>query len=86
MAVGAVGSARRDQEADRLAHAREIRDSVLRVECLKCVRLVAIEREEALRRFDGNSLWKLVAVRLLGDGCAHRTGRHEEDGCWPDFR
>jgi bifunctional enzyme CysN/CysC len=18
--------------------------------------------------------------------CRHRTGRHEEDGCWPDFR
>lgn len=64
----------------------EIRTPELRVECLKCFRIVTLSREEALRRHDGNSLWKLVAVRLLGDGCAHRTGRHEEDGCWPDFR
>lgn len=64
----------------------EIRASVLRVECLKCFRVVQIAREEALRRYDGGSLWKEVAMRLLGDGCAHRTGRHEEDGCWPDFR
>ena len=64
----------------------EIRSSELKLECLKCFRVVAISREEALRRYDGNSLWKLVAARLLGDGCAHRTGRHEEDGCWPDLR
>lgn len=64
----------------------EIRASILRVECLKCFRVVQIAREEALRRYDGGSLWKEVAVRLLGDGCQHRTGRHEEDGCWPDFK
>jgi hypothetical protein len=52
----------------------------------ECFRVVRIAREEALRRYDGNSLWKLVAVRLLADGCAHRTGRHEEGGCWPDLR
>jgi hypothetical protein len=23
---------------------------------------------------------------LLDDGCQHRSGRHEEDGCWPDWR
>lgn len=64
----------------------EIRSSELKVECLKCFRVVAISREEALRRYDGGSQWKMVALRLLADGCAHRTGRHEEDGCWPDFR
>lgn len=64
----------------------EIRSSELKVECLKCFRIVTVSREEALRRYDGNSLWKLVAALLLGDGCAHRTGRYEEDGCWPDFR
>jgi hypothetical protein len=21
----------------------------------------------------------------LDDGCQHRTGRHEEDGCWPEW-
>lgn len=65
---------------------REIRQQTLRVACLKCFRAVEISHEEALRRYDGGSLWKMVALRLLADGCAHRTGRHEEDGCWPDFR
>ncbi|WP_256805741.1 hypothetical protein [Bradyrhizobium sp. Bra64] len=64
----------------------EIRAAVLKVECLKCFRVVQLAREEALRRYDGGSLWKEVAMRLLADGCAHRTGRHEEDGCWPDLR
>ncbi|WP_245428156.1 hypothetical protein [Bradyrhizobium sp. MOS003] len=64
----------------------EIRASVLRVECLKCFRVVEISRENALKLYDGGSLWKDVATRLLADGCAHRTGRHEEDGCWPDLR
>jgi hypothetical protein len=63
----------------------EIRASVLRVECLKCFRVVQLTREEALARYDGGSLWREVAMRLLADGCAHRTGRHEEDGCWPDL-
>ena len=53
----------------------EIRASELRVECLKCFRVVAITREEALRRYDGGSLWKEVAMRLLADGCTSRTGR-----------
>jgi hypothetical protein len=30
--------------------------------------------------------WKDVGNRMLADGCEHRTGRVEEDGCWPDFR
>lgn len=64
----------------------EIRASVLRVECLKCFRVVQIAREEALNRYDGGSLWREVAMRLLDDGCMSRTGRHEEDGCWPDLR
>ena len=29
--------------------------------------------------------WKDVAQRLLDDTCQKRTGRHEEDGCWPGF-
>lgn len=39
-----------------------------------------------MTRFDVGSLWKEVAMRLRADGCMSRTGRHEEDGCWPDFR
>lgn len=64
----------------------EIRASVLRAECLKCFRIVEIAREDALKLYDGGSLWKEVAMRVLADGCTSRTGRHEEDGCWPDFR
>ncbi|CUT14511.1 hypothetical protein BF49_5591 [Bradyrhizobium sp.] len=81
--------------ADRRAETRrpradrtlaQIRATELKVECLKCFRVVAITREEALARYDPGSLWRAVALRLLGDGCQHWTGRHEEDGCWPDFR
>ncbi len=64
----------------------EIRSEDLRVECLKCFRVVTLSRTEALQRYDPGSTWKAVAVRLLADGCAHRTGRHEEGGCWPDLR
>lgn len=32
----------------------EIRSSELKVECLKCFRIVTVSREEALRRYDGN--------------------------------
>ncbi|WP_368507702.1 hypothetical protein [Bradyrhizobium lupini] len=64
----------------------EIRSEDLRVECLKCFRVVWLTRAEALQSYDPGSLWKEIAVRLLADGCMHRTGRHEEDGCWPDFR
>lgn len=64
----------------------EIRQQTMRVACPKCFRAVEISREEALSRYDPGWEWKLVAVRLLSDGCTQRTGRHEEDGCWPDFR
>lgn len=29
--------------------------------------------------------WKDVGQRLLDNTCTQRTGRHEEDGCWPTF-
>ncbi|TWI70423.1 hypothetical protein IQ16_03596 [Bradyrhizobium huanghuaihaiense] len=64
----------------------EIGSSELKVECLKCFRVVRIARDDAMTRFDVGSLWKEVAMRLLADGCMSRTGRHEKDGCWPDFR
>ncbi|MGY4467652.1 hypothetical protein ACVWWK_003361 [Bradyrhizobium sp. LB9.1b] len=80
----------RSQGGDQKPFARrtlaEIRASELRVECLKRLHIVEIERAEALRRYDGGSLWREVAMRLLADGCMHRTGRHDEDGCWPDLR
>jgi hypothetical protein len=32
-----------------------------------------------------HAIWKDVGKRLLDDGCQVRTGRLEEDGCWPRF-
>jgi hypothetical protein len=49
------------------------------------MRIVRIRREEAIRLYGAGSIWRSVGQRLLDDGCRHRTGRHEEDGCWPDF-
>jgi hypothetical protein len=52
--------------------------------CIAHLRAVD-KRADAIARFDVGSLWKHVATHLLADGCQHRTGRHEEDGCWPEF-
>ena len=40
---------------------------------------------DAVRLYGGNAVWKDVAQRLLDNTCQHRTGRHDEDGCWPAF-
>jgi hypothetical protein len=73
----------RPSPARRLA---DIRGDLLRVECLRCFRVVEIAHTDAVRLYGGEATWKDVGRRLLDDGCEHRTGRHEEDGCWPDFR
>jgi hypothetical protein len=64
----------------------EIPREVLRVECSRCFRIVEIQRLDAIRLHGAHSTWREVAQRLLDDGCQHRTGSHEDDGCWPDFR
>jgi hypothetical protein len=61
----------------------EIQRHVLRVSCRRCERTVEIQTVDAVRLFGGNAIWKGVAQRLLDDTCQQRTGRHEEDGCWP---
>jgi hypothetical protein len=63
----------------------EIQRHVLRVTCQRCERIVEIQTADAVRLFGGNAIWKDVAQRLLDDTCQQRTGRHEEDGCWPGF-
>jgi hypothetical protein len=76
-------------ETNRPSPARalgEIRSDLLRVECLRCFRTVEIARADAVRLYGADARWKDVGGRLLADGCEIRTGRHEEDGCWPDFR
>lgn len=64
----------------------EVRSELLRVECLRCFRIVEIQRLDAVKLYGPDAAWKDVGRRLLDNGCQHRTGRHEEDGCWPDFR
>lgn len=63
----------------------EIQRYVLRISCRRCGRTVEIQTADAVRLYGGNAPWKDVAQRLLGDTCQQRTGRHEEDGCWPAF-
>jgi hypothetical protein len=63
----------------------EIQRHVLRVSCRRCQRTVEIQTLDAIRLYGGKAVWKDVAQRLLDDTCQQRTGRHEEDGCWPGF-
>jgi hypothetical protein len=64
----------------------EITREMLRVECTRCMRIIEISRLNAVRLFGPHAVWKDVGLDLLARGCEHRSGRHEEDGCWPDFR
>jgi hypothetical protein len=63
----------------------EIPRHLLRVECLRCRRTVEIQKADALRLYGPHAVWKDIGNRLLNDGRQHRTGRHEEDGCWPSW-
>ncbi len=63
----------------------EIQRHVLRVSCRRCERIVEIQTADAVRLYGRNAVWKDVAQRLLDNTCQQRTGRHEEDGCWPAF-
>ncbi len=63
----------------------EIQRHLLRISCRRCERTVEIQTLDAIRLYGGNAVWKDVAQRLLDNTCQQRTGRHEEDGCWPAF-
>ena len=63
----------------------EIQRHVLRVSCRRCERTVEIQTADAVRLYGGSAILKDVAQRLLDNTCQQRTGRHEEDGCWPGF-
>jgi hypothetical protein len=58
---------------------------LLRVECARCARCVEIQRLDAVKLYGPHAVWKDVGQRLLDDGCQVRTGRHEKDGCWPEW-
>ena len=66
-------------------HLVEIQRHVLRVSCRRCNRTVEIQTVDAVRLYGANAIWKRVAQQLLDDTCQQRTGRLEEDGCWPAF-
>jgi hypothetical protein len=63
----------------------EIRRHVLRVSCARCDRTVEIQKADSIRLYGQTAVWNEVGQRLLDDTCQVRTGRHEEDGCWPSF-
>lgn len=63
----------------------QIPSHLLRVGCRRCGRTVEIQKADAARLYGPDALWKTVGQRLLDNTCTQRTGRHEEDGCWPTF-
>lgn len=64
----------------------EIPRHVLRVTCQRCDRVVEIQKADAVRFFGQHAIWKDVGQKLLDQTCQNRTGRYEEDGCWPSFK
>src|SRR3984957_15226261 len=63
----------------------DIQRHLLRVACRRCGRTVEIQKADATRLYGEKGVWKDVGQRLLDNTCQQRTGRHEEDGCWPSF-
>lgn len=63
----------------------QISQHLLRVGCRRCGRTVEIQKVDAARLYGANAVWKDVGQRLLDNTCTQRTGRHEEDGCWPSY-
>jgi hypothetical protein len=58
---------------------------ILRVSCRRCSRVVEIQKADAARLYGRDARWKDVGQKLLDNTCQVRTGRYEEDGCWPQF-
>jgi hypothetical protein len=63
----------------------EIPQHLLRVACRLCGRTVEIQKVDAVRLYGQDAVRKEIGQRLLDNTCQQRTGRHEEDGCWPAF-
>jgi hypothetical protein len=69
----------------RMQRLADIQRHLLRVGCRRCGRTVEIQKADAVRLAGAQAVWKDLGQRLLDDTCQQRTGRHEEDGCWPSF-
>lgn len=78
----AAGKAKVPIQQCRLA---DIQRHMLRIECSRCSRIVEMQKAEAIRYFGADAIWKTVGQRLLDQTCTNRTGRYEEDGCWPNW-
>lgn len=63
----------------------QIAKHLLRVGCRRCGRTVEIQKVDAVRLYGPEASWKNVGQRLLDNTCPNRSGRHEEDGCWPSY-
>lgn len=63
----------------------DIKRHLLRIACRRCGRTLEIQKVDAVRLAGPQQTWKDLGQRLLDDTCTQRTGRHEEDGCWPIF-
>lgn len=83
-AVGDPGSPG-PEASIRTQRLADIRRHLLRVACQRCGRTIEIQKADAVRLAGPQAVWKDVGQRLLDDTCQIRTGRHEEDGCWPAF-
>ncbi|WP_338077313.1 hypothetical protein [Bradyrhizobium quebecense] len=71
--------------SNRTLRLSEISRHLLRVSCGRCGRIVEIQKVDAARFYGPDAVWKDVGQRLLDNTCQQRTGRYEEDGCWPRF-
>jgi hypothetical protein len=69
----------------RTGRLSEIPLHVLRVSCSRCGRIVEVQKADAVRLYGSEAVWQDAGLRLLNDTCLQRTGRYEEDGCWPSF-
>jgi len=81
----AAGARAPTAKPDRGLRLSEIPQHLLRVFCRRCERIVEIQKADAVRLYGPDAVWRLVGQRLLDDTCQQRTGRYEEDGCWPSF-
>lgn len=83
--AGADGGNPPPAASGRLLRLSQIHQPLLRVGCRRCGRTVEIQTLDAVRLYGRDALWKDVGQRLLDNTCTQRTGRHEEDGCWPSY-
>jgi hypothetical protein len=63
----------------------EVPRHLLRVECLRCLRVVVIQKADAVRLYGPHAVFKDVGQTLLEYGCEVRTGSRDDDGCWPNW-